>query len=96
MGVRLALGATRSRIVRQFLTESLMLALAGGLVGVLVAFGGVRLLMRMVEGTPGSLVLDVCPDLRVLAFTTGMCLLTGLILGWRPRGVRRGSTSAAP
>jgi len=84
MGVRLALGATRGRIVRQFLTESLMLAVAGGAVGAMVAFGGVRLLMRMVEGEPGSLVLDVRPDLRVLGLTTGMCLLTGLVFGLAP------------
>ena len=84
MGVRLALGASRGRIIRQFLTESLMLSAAGGLIGSLFALGGVRLLLRLVEDAPDSLMLDVRPDPRVFLFTTGVCLLTGLVFGLAP------------
>ncbi len=84
MSVRLALGAGRARIVRQFLTESLMLSIAGGVVGSLLAIYGVRVLVRMVQSNPGAVTLDVRPDLRVLFFTLAICLLTGLIFGLAP------------
>jgi predicted permease len=84
MGVRLALGAGRARIVRQFLTESLMLSIAGGLVGSLFAVYGVRLLVRLVQSGPDAMALDVSPDLPVLFFTLGVCLLTGFIFGLAP------------
>jgi predicted permease len=96
MGVRLALGASRPRIIRQFLTESLTLSIAGGLLGSLLALYGVRLLVAMVQRTAGSLMLDVRPDPRVLLFTIGVSLLTGLIFGfapaWRSAGVNVGNT----
>ena len=84
IGVRLALGAGRARIVRQFLVESLVLAAAGGLAGAAFAAAGVKLLMRMVSSGPQPMTLDVRPDLKVLLFTTGVCLLTGLIFGLAP------------
>ncbi len=84
MGVRLALGAGRARIMRQFLTESLLLSVAGGLLGSLLAVFGVRLLIRMVSDTSGGLLLDVRPDPRVLFFTIGMSLLTGIVFGMAP------------
>jgi predicted permease len=84
IGVRLALGAGRARIIRQFLTESLLLSIAGGLLGSLFAVYGVRLLVRLVQSNPDAMTLDVRPDLRVLLFTLGVCLLTGLIFGFAP------------
>ena len=84
IGVRLALGAGRARIVRQFLVESLVLAMAGGLAGAAFAAAGVRLLVRAVSSGPDPLTLDVRPDLKVLLFTTGLCLFTGLIFGLAP------------
>jgi predicted permease len=84
MGVRLALGAGRARIVRQFLTESLMLSIAGGALGSLLAVFGVRLLIRMVSDTSDPLLLDVRPDPRVLFFTIGASLLTGIVFGLAP------------
>ena len=84
MGVRLALGAGRARIIRQFLTESLMLSIGGGVVGTLFAVAGVRLLIGMVQDPNDSSMLDVRPDLRVLLFTVGVCLATGVIFGLAP------------
>lgn len=96
MGVRLSLGASRSRIIRQFLTESLMLSTAGGLIGSLLAVFGVRLLIRMVKSGSDSMMLDVRPDPRVLGFTLGVCILTGLAFGlapaWRSAGVNISNT----
>jgi predicted permease len=96
MGVRLALGAGRARIVRQFLTESLMLSVGGGLVGTLLAVFGVRLLIHMANDSRGAMILDVRPDLRVLLFTVGVCLATGIFFGfapaWRSAGVNVAGT----
>jgi predicted permease len=84
MGVRLALGAGRARIVRQFLNESLMLAVGGGLIGALIAIVGVRLLMVVVQDPRDAMTLDVRPDLRVLLFTVAVCLATGIVFGLAP------------
>lgn len=96
MGMRLALGAGRARIVRQFLTESLMLSVAGGVLGCALAVFGVRLLMRLVNDNPEQMALDVRPDVRVLFFTIGVSLITGLVFGlapaWRSAGVNVSGT----
>ncbi len=84
IGVRLALGAGRPRIMRQFLTESLLISFAGAAAGVLVAVWGVRLLTRMVESVPGSVLLDVRPDWRVLLFTTAVSAVAGILFGLAP------------
>ncbi|MGO9008704.1 MAG: ABC transporter permease [Bryobacteraceae bacterium] len=65
IGARLALGAGRARILRQFLVESLVLAMAGGLAGAALAAAGVKLLVRMVSSGSDPMVLDVHPDLKV-------------------------------
>jgi predicted permease len=85
IGVRLALGASASRLVRQLLAESVVLALAGGVVGVAVAV----LTMRVFSAytLPGSINLerlDLHLNLRVLVFTCGMSLLTALAFGLTP------------
>jgi predicted permease len=81
MSLRLALGANRFRIVRQLLTESLLLAGMGGIAGVLLAIWGVRLLVGMVtSGTP----LETQPNLLVLSFTAAVALISGLLFGLVP------------
>jgi predicted permease len=83
-GIRIALGAGKWRIVRQMLTESLMLAVAGAVLGLLIAGWASRLLLHtMWNGfVPSSL--DASPDLRVLAFTMLAALVTGLLFGVAP------------
>src|SRR5260370_28211330 len=84
MGIRTALGAERGRIIRQLLTESLMLSIAGGVMGLLIGFLGCRLLWTFRPSflLQNSIALGL--DLRVLAFTAGVTILTGLLFGLAP------------
>jgi predicted permease len=84
IAVRLALGAGRQRLLSQLLTESLLLAVAGGVCGLLLAHWGNRALLTLAVSASTADALDVHPDLRVLAFTGGICLLAGLIFGLVP------------
>jgi predicted permease len=82
--VRQAIGAGRGRLVRQLLTESMMLALAGGALGVAFAAGASRLLVRMVSGGPETIPLNVSIDTRMLLFTLAVTLITALLFGSIP------------
>lgn len=81
ISLRLALGASRYRIVRQLLTESLLLAAMGGVCGILFAQWGVKVLVTLVAKTSP---LDVQPDVWVMGFTAGVSLLAGLLFGMMP------------
>jgi predicted permease len=81
---RLALGSSRTRIVRQILTETLLLAFTGGAVGLLLAFLGTRALIQFVVGKDAHTALDATPDLHVLGFTMAICVATGILFGIAP------------
>jgi predicted permease len=84
MGVRLALGAGRSRILRQVLTESLMLSALGGTLGLFLGYLGRTALPRLMLSAWETNDVNVPFDARVFAFTAGVTLLTGLLFGLAP------------
>jgi len=84
MGVRLALGATRGRVVRQLLTESGLLALLGGVGGVLLALWAMQAVNRVTLPIPVPFALDVALDLRVLFFAAATTIATGILFGILP------------
>jgi predicted permease len=83
-GVRLALGAGRRRLLRQLLVESVVLAVAGGACGVLLASVATRLLVAYMSAGQTPIVLQLTPDLRVLTFTATVSVLTGILFGLTP------------
>jgi putative ABC transport system permease protein len=83
MAIRLAVGASRSRVIRQLLTESLLLALLSGGLGLLLSFWGVGVFVTTARTLLPRLD-EVGLDLRVLLFTLGVSLVTGLIFGIAP------------
>jgi predicted permease len=83
-GVRMALGAGRWRVVRQMLTESLLLSLTGAVLGLGIATWASRFLLNVKWSGLVPLALDATPDMRVLAFTAIASLLTGLLFGVSP------------
>lgn len=84
MSVRLAMGASRARVVRQLLTESVLLSLIGGIVGLLFAFSGTQALLSLISSGDTPVLLDVSPDLRTLLFTAAAAMLTGVLFGIAP------------
>ena len=84
IGVRLSLGASRGRLIRQLLTESLLLACMGGALGYGLAYLGSSLLLTLISPASNPVTLNLSPDLYVLGFTAAACLVTGLLFGLAP------------
>src|SRR5260370_42496593 len=79
--MRLALGAGRGRLIRQLVVESLVLALFGGVCGILFAGLATRLLIVYMSAGRSAIALDLNPDIRILTFTAVVSILTGLLFG---------------
>jgi predicted permease len=90
IGIRASLGASRARVVRQLLTESLLISLAGGLLGSAVAVWSVQTLVTLAMPAllppwfPLALTIDVGPDLQVLSFAVALTMGTGILFGLGP------------
>ena len=84
VAIRLCVGGGRRRLIRQFLTESVLLALCGALLGFVLAQWGTRAIMAFFESLEAPIFLDVSPNLPVLAFTTAIALITALLFGLTP------------
>jgi putative ABC transport system permease protein len=84
MALRLTLGASRLRLIRQLLAESLLLALSGAAIGIALAQGLGRVLIAYIGSAQNPVFLPTHPDLRVLSFTFGVALLTCVLFGVAP------------
>jgi predicted permease len=82
--IRLAIGATRRQIIAQALTESVLLAMGGGIAGLLVAVAAARLLLTLAFHSAHFLPISPMPSFVVLAFTFGLALVSGVIFGAAP------------
>jgi len=110
IAIRLALGAGRARLLRQLLTESVMLSILGGGLGLLFAMWANSMLLGLVSAgpaqmgggvTPDPVYLEVRPDGRMLAFTFSLSILTSVLFGLAPalrgiRGIGSGARRGSP
>jgi predicted permease len=84
IAVRLSLGASRGQLVRQMLVESLLLSCIGGAAGLAVAAGLTRALLALLPSDGSPILIQATPDLRILAFTFALTLVTGVVFGLLP------------
>ena len=84
LSVRLALGASRMRLTRQLMVESLVLSACGALLGLLVALWGSRLLVRQLSSSTNNVFIDLALDWRMLAFTATIAVTTAMLFGTAP------------
>jgi predicted permease len=86
LSVRMALGAVQARLVRQLLTESILLSCIGGLAGLAIAYAGTRAILSLAFPNSPGLPIHASPSLPVLAFAFTVSVLTGIIFGIAPAG----------
>ncbi len=84
LSIRTALGAMRGRIVRQLLTESLLLALLGGIAGLAFAYAGAMMLLNLTFPAAQSMPIHATPSVAVIGFAFALSLLTGVVFGVAP------------
>src|SRR5262245_29101193 len=84
IATRMALGAGRLRVIRQLLTESMLLALLGGALGLLLAYLVTAGLLQVVASGVTPLYLEASPDVRIFVFTASVCLAAGILFGLAP------------
>ncbi|MEO8661804.1 MAG: ABC transporter permease, partial [Bryobacteraceae bacterium] len=84
LSVRMAIGASRARVIRQLMTESLLLAGLGAAAGLVLAMVGGRLLVELLSTTGNPLEIGMAPDIRVFGFAVGATVLTALLFGLAP------------
>ncbi len=84
ISIRLAIGASRSRLIRQLLTECVLLSFAGAALGVLLARWGCAILVRFISTPKSPVFLQFSVDGRILAFTAGIAIFTGILFGMLP------------
>jgi len=94
MSIRTALGAMRTRIVRQLLTESIVLSIIGGIAGLIVANAGTRMLLAMAFPGAQNIPIDASPSGAVLVFAFGISLLTGILFGVAPAWITSNANPA--
>jgi macrolide transport system ATP-binding/permease protein len=94
MSVRTALGARRTRIVRQLLTESIVLSIVSGMASLVVAYAGSRMLLAMAFPGAQNIPIDARPSGVVLAFAFGVSLLTGILFGVAPAWITSNANPA--
>jgi putative ABC transport system permease protein len=82
--IQLALGATRARMIRELLSESLLLSVVGAICGLFLAFAVSRMLVTFISTPDSQIFLDLGMDWRVMAFTTGLAVLTTVFFGLMP------------
>ena len=84
IAVRLSIGASRTQLVRQLLTESLVLSVAGGVIGVLLSMGLTKGLLALMPSEGSPLLVQPTPDVRILLFTLMLTLVTAVVFGLLP------------
>ena len=84
IAIRMAIGASRARLIRQLLTESVLLSSMGAILGVSFAQWASRMLVQFLSTSDSNVVLDLSIDIRVLAFTTAVAIATGILFGLAP------------
>ncbi len=94
MSVRTALGAMRGRLIRQLLTESILLSVMGGVAGLAVAFAGTQMLLRMAFPGDENVPIHASPSLEVIGFAFALSLVTGILFGVAPAWIAASANPA--